>query len=232
MKRAIAITELTLILLALAAGIGLILFAKQGTQKVSCLEDVTLCKQSYSFFQRIKQKIPVGPRVDCVAISPPNCDEKDLKTTDKQQTMHVIAENLRYCWDKTLGKDNTIGQDFAEWSYIWRAIHEPDVDFCLVCSEFTPAVSISASEWSSYLASQTVPGSSTTYDQFLQPFGPEIFAKRYKDISFTAGTRYYVVDVSAEQSKGDKQNFLYIDPTISCGDSSWQQIHYQLQPLQ
>lgn len=235
MKKAIAVTELVIIILAIGAGIGLLTFTRESAVKIGCQRDVDLCRSSFAFYKRLKGVVGVAgipPRIDCVAVSPPNCGETVLKTEDKKETMHVIAENLRWCWHKTLGKDNTIGEDFAEVAILPRGGpiigKEDDVDFCLVCSEFTPKIDITAAEWDGYLGTRKIPKSDVTYEEFLDPSGPEIWGKKYRDTSFAKGRTYYVVSVSAEETKGDGQVFIYIDPEINCGTED-PQVHYQLQ---
>lgn len=230
MKRAIAVTELVIILIAAIAGIGLLMFTKQATEKAGCMRDVDLCKNSFAFFQRWRSLgyAGVAPRLDCVAVSPPNCEEKELKTDDKQKTMHIIAENLRRCWEKTLGRQNKMGEDFAI-NIFGKA--GTDVDFCLVCSEFVPKVDIALEEWNKYLDERKVPGSPQTYAQFIDPVGPIVWGNIYRDFGyrntgFAAGTRYYVVSVSAE-TIGDGQVYVYIDREVYCGNK-YPQIHYQL----
>ena len=237
MKKAIAMTELVIILLAAVAGIGLLFFAKSGVSKVSCLEEVSLCKNSFLFYQkwRLMKWAGIAPNLDCMAVSLPNCEQRDLKTSDKQETMHIIAENLRYCWDKTLGKQNTMGEDFAVNIF---GVVGKDIDFCMVCSEFTPNVDISASEWNQYLDSRNPSGNPATYSQIIQPSEPQLLwdggtkTYKYRDIDFKKGTRYYVVSVSAESSKGDGMVYIYIDPEVDCGklapQTHYPQIHYQL----
>jgi hypothetical protein len=226
MKRAIAVTELVLILLAAGAGIGLLFFAQKGVGKVACVRDVELCENSYAFYQRWRALgyAGIAPRVDCIAISPPNCEEKVLKTGDKNKTMHIIAENLRHCWGKTLGRQNQMGEDFAV-NIFGKA--GTDVDFCLVCSEFVPKVSITPKEWNDYLDTRKVPDSQQTYEELIDPVGPTIWERwGYRDIGFTEGTKYYVVSVSAE-TIADGQVHIYIDPQVYCGPTA-PQVHYQL----
>ncbi len=237
MKKAIAVTELMIILLAIAAGIGLLVLTKQTTEKTSCKQAVDLCRQSFLFFKRVKEKsgsLGIAPRIDCIAVSPPNCGQKQLKADGsseerKRKTMFVIAENLRWCWHKTLGRDNTVGEDFGEAGFLPRWGKEDDVDFCLVCSEFIMPddVSITKEEWNAYLSGQRIAGETGTYADFIQPVGDEIWGKRYRDIGFSAGQQYYVVSVSAEESRGDGQVYIYADREISCGDED-PQVHYQL----
>ncbi len=226
MKKAIAITELTILILAIVTGIGLLTFTKQITEKVDCQKDIDICKSTYAFFQRwrVLGYAGMAPRMNCIAISPPNCKEKELETENKRETMHVIAENLRHCWSKTLGNENMMGEDFA---YNLFGVAGKDVDFCLVCSEFTPNVDISASEWNDYLKNKKIPKTNILYDDFITPVGEEIWSKkRYKDIGFKKGIRYYVVSVSAE-TIDNSEVYIYIDPKIDCG-KTYPQIHYQL----
>ncbi len=227
MKKAIAVTELVIILLVAGAGIALLLYAGELKEKLGCKQDIELCRQSFQMFKRIKEKLPVAPRIDCVATSPPNCEKTRFETTDKRQTMHTIAENLRWCWDKTLGATNTMGEDFAA-GFLGRVAGQPDRDFCLVCSYFTPQIEISAKEWNDYLDTQNVPGRGQTYEEFLNPIDPVIWEQSYRDIAFTPGQTNNVVSVSAEGTKGDNQVFIYISTDITCGPSKEAQIHYQL----
>lgn len=238
MKKAIAVTELTLILLAVVAGVGLIFLVRQSVEKVGCMSDVVICKNTYLTFKKIKEKaalLGIAPRLDCATISPPNCKETELKTENKQKTMHIIAENLRWCWDKTLGKQNTMGKDFAGYALIVGLITViKNVDFCLVCSEFKPNVDIPAAEWNDYLKNKKISRKEQTYAGLIDPVGQEIWKKRYqnydKPIAFEKGKKYYVVSVSAEATEPTKeknQAFIYIDSEIVCGDKR-PQIHYQL----
>ncbi len=254
MKKAIAVTELTIIILAVAAGIGLILFATKGAQKAGCMTDVTVCKQSLVFFKKISDAIKSksygiidissAPSVDCVAVSPPNCEEKELKPENVPMTMFIIAENLRYCWDKTNGRKNTIGTDFSNVNNYWikkvpgASLHwmwwvvKDNVDFCLVCSEFIPKVDIPDADWTNYLENQQMPNSDQTYAQFVNPLKPvSPWGQKYKEfgtpVAFEKGKKYYVVSVSAAETDPDKAAFIYIAPDVNCGDKD-PIIHYQL----
>lgn len=238
MKKAIAVTELVIILLAIGAGIGLLLFSKKAFEKTDCLGKVNLCKSSYLFYKQIKAKagsLAVPPKVDCTALSPPNCEEKELKATDKTQTMTIIAENLRYCWDKTLGMDNTIGVDFGEvWGTRNMVIGERDVDFCLVCSEFTPNVDIETVEWNQFLDQHAIPDGSKTYEQLITPKSRITpWKQSYRDYStrfaFEKGKKYYVVSVDATETEDYTSIpvYIYIDSQVYCGDKD-PQVHYQL----
>lgn len=231
MKKAIAVTELVIILLAAVSGIGLMFFMKSGASKAGCLEDVSICKNTFLLYQRWRSLgwAGIAPRLDCVAVSPPNCEQKEIKTDKSTEAMYIIAENLRYCWDKTLGKENTMGEDFAKR----LNIAADDVDFCLVCSEFKTNVDISADEWNAYLDAKSPPGSQSTYSNLIQPsettlkWSDKAKPLNYRNIGFTKGLKYYVVSVSAEDSKGDKKVYVYIDSSVDCGKKD-PQIHYQL----
>lgn len=233
MKKAIAVTELTIIILAVAAGIGLIFLATKGAEKAGCMSDVTVCKQSLIAYKKIREVVGAVPyKVDCVAISPPNCEEKELKAENKPMTMFIIAENLKYCWDKTLGRENTIGEDFATAWYAPKPFAPTDVDFCLVCSEFIPKVDVPDADWTAYLENQKMPNSDMTYAKFVNPADPiSPWGQKYKDygrpFAFEKGKKYYVVSVSAEATKGDKAVYIYIEPEVNCGSNN-PIIHYQL----
>jgi hypothetical protein len=239
MKKAIAMTELVLIILVVAGGIGLILFGKQASNKAECLEAVEVCKESNVLFKRIQEKIALELRVNCPAISPPNCNEQVLKGKDKKETMHIIAENLRWCWEKTLGRQNTMGKDFAQFlSVLGVGLGVSDkVDFCLVCSEFVPQVDITAQEWDNYLDTNKV--GKQTYAELINPVVPNVCFDRqdkpgcwgYHDIGFKKGVRYYVVSVDAweSDSRTNQPEYpvrIYIDPEIYCGKID-PQIHYE-----
>jgi len=228
---------LVLMILAILAGIGMLLYATQTKERVDCLQDVEICRSTFGIFKTIKEEatvLGIAPKLDCRAVSPPNCEEHELKTTDKQQTMHVIAENLRWCWYKTFGRENTMGKDFAGFGIVMGLIARPvHKDFCLVCSQFTPAVSITPQEWNDFLSTRRVPRTAKTYAEVINPVEDSIWNKKYKDIGFTAGTKQYVVSVSAENSKADvapHPAYLYIDSDLECG-TAYPQIHYQLAPI-
>lgn len=232
MKKAIAVTQLVIILLAIGAGVGLLFFSKKGVEKAGCRAEVETCRTSFQVFKRIKEEIAIEPRVDCIAVSPPNCEEKELKTEDKTQTMHIIAENLRWCWYKTLGLKNTMGDAFGYHLYLLGIITaDDDVDFCLVCSEFTPNVDISVEEWNAFLDNRKIPNTQQTYEDYLDPIAPKVWEKSYRDIGFKKGQKYFVVSVSAEESEpadqAGKEVYIYIAPEIYCGDAD-PQVHYQL----
>ncbi len=239
MKKAIAITELTIIILSVLAGIGLIFLATTGAEKAGCLTEVTVCRNTYALFKTLKEKLgPLSPlpRVDCVAVSPPNCEEKALKTEDRQQTMYVIAENLKYCWQKTLGRENDIGKEFGSQKILsGRTVSSGDVDFCLVCSEFTPNADISDADWTGYLENRKMFNSDETYAKFVNPAKPvSPWGQKYREfgtpVAFAKGVRYYVVSVDAEVTppvRDPDKVFIYIAPEVYCGEER-PQIHYQL----
>lgn len=227
MKKAFAITELMIMLLVIAGGIGLLFLTKEGAQKAGCMTDVELCRESYVFFSKLKEKLPVGSKIDCPAISPPNCKEKELKVEGtpeekKQKTMFIIAENLRWCWHKTLGIENKMGED---WAKVF-GVYARDVDLCLPCSEFIPTVDISAADWDKYLQTQKIHGTEQTYAQFVNP--PDtVWNKDFWHHGFEKDKRYYVVSVSAERTKDDNKGRIYIDTDVYCGPSNDRQIPYQ-----
>lgn len=257
MKKAIAVTELVIILLAVGAGVGLLFFGKQTAERVGCKADVEICRSGFLFYKKIREDVYVlgkfapPPRLDCVAVSTPNCEERELKTKNKKQTMHVIAENLRWCWYKTLGEKNTIGKDFGTITKILYLIPQtstataiatvtgarPNMDFCLVCSEFTPNVDISKEEWNEYLDTIRPPNSKETYAQLLKQSKNDVVKKhpsdwkkelKYKDIAFEKGKKYFVVSVNPAKTISEKTNFLYVSPEIYCGEDPDQQVHYQV----
>ena len=235
MKKAIAVTELMLILLSVAVGVGLLLLTKAGSEKAACMRDVELCRDSYALFSGALKRA-IAARVDCVAISPPNCEKQVLEeegTEDEKQqkTMFIIAENLRWCWHKTLGNKNRMGNN-------WRTvmgIGTDDVDFCLVCSEFTPKVNIPADMWNKYLDTHKPSGEQRTYEQFIDPTEEQrkdwktgwTAPYSYRDIGFTAGTKYFVVSAQPD-NEDDELVGIYITSTspIPCGTSD-PKVHYQ-----
>lgn len=233
MKRAIAVTELTILLLALAAGFGLLWYSKEGADKVACTRDITLCKQSFALLRNVQEKLTIEPKINCRAVSPPNCDNKVLPE-DKQQAMFIIAENLRSCWEKTLGNDNNVGRALSYYFSVPGAGGVVELfDYCLVCSEFEAQADISASEWSDYLLMRKVPKSSATYAEYITPNKETIFNKGFKNVGFQKGKHYYVVSVSAAATEGitfgvgKKPVGLYVDTELACGDKN-PQIHYQV----
>lgn len=215
MKRAIAMTELVLILLAAFAGIGLIVLSKKGAEKQDCKGSIEMCRTSYQLIKQVTQKLWLYPRVNCPAISLPNCQQRKLETDSKEQTLFTIAENLRWCWYKTNGNENTMGEDFAK---CW-GIPGCDINFCLVCSEFETKVDLSRQEIEDYLNTKAMPGEAIRYGQYLTPTSvdwPAGSGRSYLT-SIAKGKTYYVVSVSAE-TEGDKRVYLYIgQPPMYCG---------------
>ncbi len=233
MKKAMAVTAIVILILAVIAGIALLMYGKKGAEQTTCLAEVNMCKQSFVFYKTLKESVgSITPKVDCIAVSPPNCEQRELKTEDKQQTMYIIAENLRHCWEKTLGSQNTMGEDFASVWFAPKVKGVKDVDFCLVCSEFVPNVDITSAEWDHFLDTRNVPNTQTPYSALIKPSSDQLVwttkAYSYRGIGFSKGIKYYVVSVSAEESKGDGQVFIYISPDIDCGTTENQQVHYQL----
>jgi hypothetical protein len=229
MKQAIAVTELMIFILAILAGTGLLFFGKKTVE--NCQDEVELCRNSYATFQSKMISAVAKPRIDCLAVSPPNCNEKVLKTDDKEDTMFIIAENLRWCWYKTLEQKNKIGEDFGTFLEAFGVrLLTPDVDFCLVCSEFTPNVDVPASEWDAYLADKKIPRKGITYGQYISP-ALRVWGRVYngypQPTAFEKGTKYFVVSVSAEEEQ-DGLVGLYISPNIFCGTKD-PQVHYQRQ---
>jgi hypothetical protein len=228
MKRAIAVTELTVLLLALAAGFGLLWYTKEGADKAACARDITLCKESFVLFKKVQEKAAIEPKINCRSVSPPNCDNKVLPD-DKQQAMFIIAENLRSCWEKTLGNQNTMGESL---SYV---LPVPVVgisnlyDFCMVCSEFEPSVDISAQEWGDYFNMRKVPKTQSTYAEYITPNKETVFGKGFNNVAFQKGKHYYVVSVSAEATfpYDIAPVGLYVDSELTCGEKK-PQIHYQV----
>lgn len=134
----------------------------------ACASSVQRCRHSLQIFKTMKETpfVSIPPRVDC-PITPPCSFVKGLEG-NKQQVLRGIAEHLRVCWDKTLGKDNTVGLDFKPLFKSVPLTPELNVGYCLACSEFSVPFLIKKDELVDFLKKETMSKSSKTYYDFLQ----------------------------------------------------------------
>lgn len=167
-RKAMAESVLVGIILTLVAGGVLAAATINYLGAQDCESKIQRCRTSLQFFKTLKEDttgIAIPTRVDC-PITPPCKLVKGLKG-NKEQVLRGIAEHLRVCWEKTRGKDNTIGLDFKQVFAI-PISPETNVDFCLVCSEFEVPLVMQNREIASFIKKETMLRSDKTYLQFLQ----------------------------------------------------------------
>ncbi|GEM_PF-5437961 len=172
-KKGLAESALALLIIALITIGFLGIFVYDYSQRQTCVQKVELCKMSISFLNTFKKAtghslVAVTPKLDCPICVPDSSFE--IKNKKEEQTLHEIADHLRWCWYKTTGKDNTIGEDFGKFYAISKTIAEKDLNVCIVCSEFKTNIEISNSKLQKYLAETKItntPGQGKTYAQYL-----------------------------------------------------------------
>ena len=159
-----AITEATLALLIIALiTMGFLgVFVYNYGERQTCTQKIELCRTSMTILNAfikapwyLKKTSPLKPRIDCPICVPGSSDK--IKNEEQEKNLHEIAEHLRWCWYKTLGKDNFM----------------LDKKICTVCSEFTIKQQIEPAEFLNYLRTtkiKTGPGAGKTYEEYLDMY--------------------------------------------------------------
>lgn len=165
-----AITEATLALLIISIiTMGfLTVFVYNYGERQTCTQKVELCRTSMSLLNTYTQApltkkaiTPIIPKIDC-PICVPGSSEK-IQNEDQEKNLHEIAEHLRWCWHKTLGRNNKIAQNTLLKIYFSQKL-------CVVCSEFTVDKDVKPQELINYLQKTKIkigPGAGKNYAQYL-----------------------------------------------------------------
>lgn len=163
-------------IIAIAVIVVIFAIASKVGERISSSDDVLQCKRSMITMSLIV-KGALG-----IVDAPINCPAVIEKTSVKNNVegYQTIAEHLRSCWDKSLGKDNPVVN--YRWSLnpadlaTWNSFNT----FCMVCSEFTvddtvtelndnnKVISgISTAKINDYLKVTPIPNTDTKYFDFL-----------------------------------------------------------------
>lgn len=172
-KKGLAESALALLIIAIITIGFLGIFVYNYSQRQTCVQKVELCKMSISFINTFKKTTGhsltgIVPKLDCPICVPGSSAE--IKNKKDGETMREIADHLRWCWYKTTGKYNSIGEDFGKFYAISKTIAEKDLNVCIVCSEFKTETEISNSKLQKYLVDTKItnsPGQGKTYAQYL-----------------------------------------------------------------
>lgn len=155
-KKAITQQELVLLIFVIAVAAvlagGVYIYIKQ----MKAGAGIEGCRESILFQQEVAEetKETIKPKIACPAPS------IDVKSKEKNEELRLIADQLKDCWYKSLGKANKMGY---RWSFLY-----PDWDVCLVCSEFALNQDIAPSELIDFLDIAKPKGSELTYREFLE----------------------------------------------------------------
>ncbi|MBI4141616.1 hypothetical protein HY484_01685 [Candidatus Woesearchaeota archaeon] len=162
-----AITEATLALLIIAIiTMGfLAIFVYNYGERQTCTQKIELCRTSMTLLNTFRkiygQAFLSEPKIDCPICVPGSSDT--IKTEKQEEAIHEVAEHLRWCWYKTLGNDNKMGN--VGW-----APHLKEKKICIVCSEFSTNQDINQAQLLQYLQKtkiRTGPGAGKTYETYL-----------------------------------------------------------------
>lgn len=169
MKKGIAESALALLILAVVTAVVLGMFVYNYREAQDCREKVELCHLSMELLSLFKEKggsasgvLPFEPKIDCPMCVPGSSN--DIKGISEEQTMQEIADHLRWCWYKTLGKENKIGRNQALIFLFEKKI-------CTVCSQFKTDKEISSKRFLEYIKRTKIvnsPGKGKTYETYLE----------------------------------------------------------------
>jgi len=133
MKRGIAISTLALLLITLVVGAGLGNFVYKLSKNISEKSLIERCRTSMFFISQSRQRLG-KLEAGAPELPQPDCPFANKTFSGKQQDVVAgIAEEMRLCWDKTLGIRNNLGFSY----YPWFFGGDREQDICLVCAEFT-----------------------------------------------------------------------------------------------
>jgi hypothetical protein len=127
--------------------------------------NLELCRVSILNFQSLKREtggVLGAPAFDCKVL------DDVIKTKDKQRAMREVADHMRWCWYKSLGRDNRVGAE----AWLGLDFLKGDVDWCLVCSGFTLAPGtpeFTPAEVTEFLKTQKVTRGGETYASIIKP---------------------------------------------------------------
>ncbi|MBI4141226.1 hypothetical protein HY485_05310 [Candidatus Woesearchaeota archaeon] len=161
------ITEATLALLIIALiTMGFLgVFVYNYGERQTCTQKIELCRTSMTIlnaFRRISfQAFMSEPKIDCPICVPGSSDK--ITTEKPEESMHEIAEHLRSCWYKTLGKNNHLAENTFLGFYFRQKL-------CMVCSEFVTNQDIKPQKFMTYLQTtkiKTGAGAGKTYAEYL-----------------------------------------------------------------
>ncbi len=163
LKKGMAESTLAVLIITLIS-IGFIgLFVYNYTERQSCTSKVELCRSSSFLISQAKKATAgfLSPeriiKLDCPICVPGSSEE--IKSLDKKTVLREIAEHLRYCWYKTNGRNNRVGEALLGGTSV-----------CLVCSEFKLSQDISRQDLLDFLKKAKIGAGvdkSKTYAQYL-----------------------------------------------------------------
>lgn len=159
-KRGMAESTLAVLIITIIC-IGFVgLFINNYMARQSCVQKVELCKAS-SFLISGAKKASWGAlspaKLDCPVCVPGSSG--DIKSVNKKEVLKQIAEHLRYCWYKSGGKNNRVGEALFGSSSV-----------CLVCSEFKLSNDVSRVDLLDFLSKTKInsgAGQGKTYAEYL-----------------------------------------------------------------